>query len=280
MLKTIRVSSLILLIFTQLCLNSCSPTKAIVVTRSIPYQGSPIAVDGVASDWKNTPFTFDPATTLRYAISNDSTNLYLCVTSLTPGIEKKIFHMGLKVYFDTSGLRREACGVQFPMPVDDNAFELVAAAGNGQEKSSADEYRKFIKLQENQYQTFGFPGGGNGMNALGASDYVTVGFNLDQEDIFVYELKVPLKSLFGDRLPADVFTREISLGLNIPGVPKSDDPNATVPSEIGMPGSNMTGARIGMGKGGGFEKYGNGYYNQQTLYKDQRSWFKFVLAAK
>jgi hypothetical protein len=280
MLKTIRVSILISLIITQLCYTACSPAKAVMVTRTIPYQTSPIKVDGIAADWKNTPFSFDPGTTLRYAISNDSVNLYLCVTATTAALERKIFHMGLKVFFDTSGLRRESCGVQFPMPVDDNAFQLIAAAGNGQEKSSEEEYRRFIKLQENQYETFGFPGGNNGMNALGASDYVTVGFNLDQEEIFVYELKVPLKSLFGDRLPTDVFTRQITLGLDIPGVPKSDDPNAPVASEIGMPGSNMTGARIGMGKGGGLEKYGNGYYNQQDLYKAQRSWFKFVLSPK
>lgn len=280
MSKVLWLSSLFILIVSQLCYTSCSPAKSIVTSMSVPYQTSPIVIDGMASDWKNNTFTLDPATTLRYAISNDSANLYLCVTSTAPGVERKIFHMGLKVFFDTAGLRREACGVQFPMPVDDNAFQLLAAAGKGSEKSTADEYHKFIKLQENQYETFGFPGGNNGMNALGASDYVSVGFTLDAEDIFVYELKVPLTSLFGGPVPPGAYKREISLGLYIPGVPKSDDPNATVPSEIGMPGSNMSAARYGMGKGGGFEKYSNGYYNQQTLYKDQRSWFKFTLAAK
>jgi hypothetical protein len=280
MLKIFRVSIFIFLIITQLCYTACSPTRAIVTTMKVPYQASPIKIDGIAADWKNTPFTFDPATTLRYAISNDTANLYLCVTATTAGLERKIFHMGMKVYFDTSGQRREACGVQFPMPVDDNAFQLIAAAGNGQEKSSFDEYRKFIKLQENQYETFGFPGGGNGMNALGSSDYISVAFDLDAEDIFIYELKIPLKSLYGGPIPPGAFSKEMSLGLDIPGVPKSDDPNAAIPSEIGMPGSNMTGARIGMGKGGGLEKYGNGYYNQQTLYKAQRSWFKFMLSAK
>jgi hypothetical protein len=41
----------------------------------------------------------------------------------------------------------------------------------------------------------------------------------------------------------------------------------------------MTGARINMGKGGGLDRNPYGYSNQ-TLYKDQRSWFKFTLATK
>ena len=261
-----------------LCYTSCSPSRAIVTTTKIPYQPSPITLDGNANDWKNVPFTFDPATTFRYAITNDSTNLYICLTSTSPGLQNKIFHMGMRVYFDTSGEKKEACGVQFPMPIDDNAMKMIAAAGSGLEKSSAAEYRKFILLQENQYETFGFPGGGNGMNAIGSTDYVTIGFNLDLEDIMVYELKVPLKNIYGTAVPPSAFTRQMSIGLHIEGIPKSEDPNGQYPSEIGMPGSQMTGAHVGLGKGGGLQKYGNGSYGSQTIYKDQRAWFRFTLA--
>lgn len=269
---------LFLLIIMSLWYPSCSPTKTVITAKNMPYQSTPIVIDGNAIDWKNVAFNFDPNTLLRYGISNDSSNLYICLTSTSPGVEKKIFHMGMKIYFDTSGERKEACGIQFPMPVDDNALQLINAAGNGNSKTTAEDYRRYIKLQENQYETFGFPGG-NGLNAISTTDYISIGFSLDQEDILVYELKIPLTSLYGSPLPSKVYNKALSIGVHIEGIPKSQDPNAPVASEIGMPGSQMTGARINMGKGGGLDRNPYGYSNQ-TLYKDQRSWFKFTLATK
>jgi len=246
--------------------------------HTIPYIPSPIVIDGKASDWKGVPFTLDPGTTLRYAFANDSENLYVCLTSTNPGMEDKIFRMGLKVYFDTAGGRQEAMGIQFPMPVDENALLAIAAAGGSDPKKSMDKYRQFIRLQENQYETFGWPGGGNGLNALGSQDFVTIGFTLDQEDILIYELKIPLKNLFGNNVAA-AFTRPIGLGLYIDGVPRSEDPNAPIASEIGQPGSNMTGARINVGRGGKLSA--NPYsFQGETLYKPQRAWFKFSLTKK
>jgi hypothetical protein len=245
--------------------------------RNIPYQSTPPVIDGKANDWKNIPFTFDPGTTLRYAIANDSANLYVCLTATNPGLEDKMFRMGLKVYFDTSGERREAIGIQFPMPVDENALQAIAAAGGNNPKTSMDEFRHFIRLQENQYQTFGFPGGGNGLNAMGSQDYVTLAWTLDAEDIFIYEMKIPLKNIYGEPIPSTVFTRSFSLGLYIDGVPRSEDPNAPVASEVGQPGSNMTGARINVGKGGRLTP--NPYsFQGENLYKPQRAWIKFTMS--
>lgn len=247
--------------------------------HTIPYLPSALVIDGKANDWKGVPFTLDPGTTLRYAFTNDSTNLYVCLTSVSPGVEDKIFRMGLKIFFDTTGGRQEALGIQFPMPVDENALQAIAAAGGSNPKTAMDKYRQFIRLQENQYETFGWPGGGNGLNALGSQDFVNIGFTLDAEDIMIYELKIPLKNLYGDPVPATAFTRSLGVGLYIDGVPRSEDPNAPVASEIGQPGSNMTGARINVGKGGRLstDPYS---FQGETLYKPQRAWFKFTLAKK
>src|SRR5580692_11823517 len=123
MRKTPGLAMLILLI-------ACSPTRvAMTNDHTLTYLPGPLVIDGNANDWKHTPFTLDPSTTLRYALTNDSTNLYVCLTSTNPGLERKIFEMGMKVYFDTSGERKEACGVQFPMPIDPNALQAIAAAG-------------------------------------------------------------------------------------------------------------------------------------------------------
>lgn len=260
-------------------LAACSASHVPTTTSDhpIPYIPSPIVIDGKASDWKGVPFTLDPGTTLRYAFANDSANLYVCLTSTNPGMEDKIFRMGLKIFFDTTGGRQESLGIQFPMPVDENALLAIAAAGGNDPKKSMDKYRQFIRLQENQYETFGWPGGGNGLNALGSQDFVTIGFTVDQEDIMIYELKIPLKNMFSD--PSVAFTRPLGVGLYIDGVPRSEDPNAPIASEIGQPGSNMTGARINVGRGG--KLTANPYsFQGETLYKPQRAWFKFSLSKK
>ena len=275
MLKTFRLVILCSLV------AACSPSHVMTQNEhAIPYAPPGIVIDGKASDWKGVLFTLDPGTTLRYAVANDSANLYLCLTSTSPGLEDKIFRMGLKVFFDTSGARKEATGVQFPMPIDENALQAIAASDRGNNaKQQSDKYHQFIRLQENQYETFGWPGGGNGLNALGSQDFIHIGFTLDAEDIFIYELKIPLKNFFGDPLPATVFTRPFGIGLYIDGVPRSEDPNAPVASEIGQPGSNMTGARVNIGKGGHMraDPYS---FQGETLYKPQRAWIKFTLAKK
>jgi hypothetical protein len=266
------------LVTILLCNISCSSSKAIVATKPVPFVTTPMSIDGMASDWKNIPFTFEPNTLVRYAIANDTSNLYVCITSTSPGVNRKIFKMGMKVFFDTAGERKEFSGVQFPMPIDDNALQLITAAGNGNPKTTEAEYRRFVKLQENQYSLFGFPDD-NGLNAISTTDYITLNFTLDQDDIFIYEMKVPFKSIFGSPLPADVLKRSMSIGIEIEGLPKSQDPNAPVASEIGMPGSQMTGARINMGKGGGLDRNPYGYTNQ-TMYKDQKTFIKFALSSK
>jgi len=272
MRKTPGLAMLILLI-------ACSPTRvAMTNDHTLTYLPGPLVIDGNANDWKHTPFTLDPSTTLRYALTNDSANLYVCLTSTNPGLERKIFEMGMKVYFDTSGERKEACGVQFPMPIDPNALQAIAAAGGNNPKTSAQEYRHFIRLQENQYETFGFPGR-NGLNALGSQDVVSIGFSLDDEDIFIYELKVPLASIYGDPVPKTAFSKALDMGITIEGLPHSEDPNAPVASEIGQPGQNMTGARYNMGKGGGFARNPYGYTNE-TMFKAQRAWIRFIMATK
>jgi hypothetical protein len=243
---------------------------------SIPYAPGNLVIDGKASDWKGIPFSLDPGTTMRYALANDTGNLYICLTSTNPGLEDKMFRMGLKVFIDTTGGRKEATGIQFPMPVDENALQAIAMTSKGDSKVEADKYRQFIRLQENQYETFGWPSG-NGLNAMGSQDMLTLGFTLDVDDILIYEIKIPLKSLYGSPLPPTVFTRPLSIGLYIDGVPRSEDPNAPVASEIGQPGANMTGARINVGRGGRLST--NPYsFQSETLYKPQRAWIKCTLA--
>ncbi|TDX02206.1 hypothetical protein [Dinghuibacter silviterrae] len=261
-----------------ICLASaCSPSHVMTQNEhALPIAPPNLVMDGKASDWKGIPFSLDPGTTMRYALANDSANLYLCLTSTNPSLEDKIFRMGLKVYLDTTGSRREATGIQFPMPVDGNALQAIAATSKGDSRVEAEKYHQFIRLQENQYETFGWASG-NGLNAMGSQDMLTIGFTLDAEDILIYEIKIPLKSLYGDPVPPTAFTRPLSIGLYIDGIPRSEDPNAPIASEIGQPGANMTGARINVGRGGRLSTNPYSLQNEQ-LFKPQRAWIKCMLA--
>ena len=74
-----------------------------------------IVIDGKTDEWGNKGFYFDNSTGLLYCVSNDSSNLFLCIKTADEPVIRRIFTGGLQMWIDTEGKKSKRTGILYPM---------------------------------------------------------------------------------------------------------------------------------------------------------------------
>lgn len=267
-MKTIRIS---LFVSALIVLAACGSSKK--AGESTPlgnWQSGTVTVDGNDEEWKKPMIYNDKREMLYYSITNDSTNVYICLKASNEQLQVKILQSGLKVWLDANGQKKETLGIHFPMGGNtNNAMPSSMNAGQGTDMT---KIKAAALGRQKEYELIGFGAVNNkyaykSANPVGID--VRIGFNNFQE--LVYEASIPLAAIYDTRAlsdkpgPATIAVGFFSKGLPEPAMPSGGQGGMSGPPPGGM------GAPPGGGPGGGMGG-NNQMSDMQKMFKDTKVW--------
>lgn len=219
------------------------------------WRSMPIAIDGFGNEWSAPLRFYNSEASLFFAILNDSTNLYLCFEVRDEQTQTKINEAGMRIELKSKGKLKCDASIDFPlMEKKEQAppAEEGAEAGAGKKRhAEADETRNTYILQNVSLLARGFATQ-NGLLPVKDSAGIDVALNWDTKGEMAYELKIPLKELFGPGFSLQDVTKAISMRVEVNAFarPESSGGGSTGMPGGGMPGGNGSGATINGGMTG------------------------------
>ncbi|MBS1608802.1 MAG: hypothetical protein JSS70_08600 [Bacteroidetes bacterium] len=188
--------------------------------------------DGNTAEWPLSKFETDVSTDISYAIDNDKENLYLAMNIPNEGIQMKLEKMGMKLFIDLKGKRKEGRGIAFPVKDETaltSAKDYNKAAGITDEENeklshtekSVDKrtIHSMIALRLNYMNVFGFEGIDTHDQGLNMPGSINIAFAWDTANVLHIEYIVPLKML---ETRESLNQKDISVGWKINGIYPSD----------------------------------------------------------
>ncbi len=175
--------------------------------NTIKWQSDTLNIDGFSGDWKNNLRFYNEETKMRYGITNDSSNLYLCFQIADRSIQKKIMHAGMSVDFKLKTKPKRTASIDFPLP-DKSSSDIQNKPGQPNESPKMKE--KYL-LSNKEAQVSGFVST-NGIIDTQNQKNIQLTINWDKGDLMNYELRIPLEELFGKNYKlSDVSSQDIAL---------------------------------------------------------------------
>lgn len=163
------------------------------------WQTKSVVADGNPDEWPLPLRYSDSGSGLQYNITNDETNLYICIRATEQPIQMKILSSGMEIWLDPSGKNKEAVCVNFPLP--GNHIENRITSGKNPELTRgktpgrmnlAEEY----KLQKPQLTLSGFLPEYSGTFLASDARGVMAAIDWNGQNFMTYELAIPLRSFY------------------------------------------------------------------------------------
>ncbi len=242
--------------------------------------------DGLLNEWPDDRFTIDKESNIAYAVDNDSHNLYLALKVSNRGEQVKISRMGMKLYVDMKGKKKESRGIEFPVKGENGGFRMENNTGgtqNDQQENRQDAARMkaMFRLSAVTMKLFGFEGQAD-EQGLVRDGSANIAFNWDSTNTLGIEYII-LLALFHEDMN-DLNQRSVSIGWKINGMDASSfsgNSNNFSGGEGG--GGGFRGGRGGGGGGGGFRggrsgnnSGGNQEFDRDKFMKEQEFWGKYT----
>jgi hypothetical protein len=112
--KCIGINGLLLfLLFFVITFAGCGDQEI-----NSKWRAQNITIDGNDSDWGSSLVYYEDINSL-VGVQNDNDYLYLCLVTTDQQIQRKIFAMGLTIWFDNSGSNDKKFGIRFPLMMKD-----------------------------------------------------------------------------------------------------------------------------------------------------------------
>lgn len=233
----IHFSILLIVILLSACGN-----KPIYTSK---WNSDQIVIDGTFLDWKSE-IEYDSKSKFLYNVSNDRSNLYICLKVTEPNVKNKIMMRGFTVWIDTTGKQKTVLGIKYPMGRNRN---MAQQNQNTQRQPVTERQgeRPPGSQFRNQLELIGYNEKGksevvNFENAGG----VEIAVNEDPYGGMQYEAKIPLTFIFNN--PEAFLSgseNSVSLGFET-GYVRMESGTSS-----GRPGGGMGGGGGGRSGGGG-----------------------------
>lgn len=248
--------------------------------------------DGKLLEWPSEKFTVDNDTKLKYAIDNDSRNLYVALLIPDYGTQMKMMRTGMTIYIDLKAKKKEGRGIEFPVKPDKGeTFTPTEGArparndGEEQDASKRNTYRIMMRnsmaiKQLNTIKIFGFGESDPVQQVLDVPGSIQVTYKCDTAEAMEIEYRIPL-SLLGDA--ASLHEKLISIGCKIHAMEMRAGGFSDGGGGMGgMGGGGMRGGgggRMGGGRGG-MGGGGMGGMDRESMMREQSFWVKYTLTGK
>jgi hypothetical protein len=236
-------------IFILLAFASCSSS----IYQS-SWQANPVIVDGNPTEWKLPLRYSDSKSGLQYNVTNDGTNIYVCIRATEQPIQMKIISSGMKIWLDPSGKNKEAVCVHFPLPGKHNQKSI--SSGTNQEMTKgknpgkinlSDEYH----LQKLQLTLSGFLPEYNGTFLASDAKGVMAAIDWDALNFMTCELAIPIKSFYDKDFQITKDNPVVGFKINIDAITGQGTGQGRGGMQGGAPGGGGMHQGGGGGKGGG-----------------------------
>jgi len=244
---------------------------------------SHIIIDGKANEWADSLFYLNPDAKIRYAVVNDSNNLYLCLKVFDDNQQIKLLRGGMEVWIDPAGKKTEVCGIRYPLSTTLNPGSKMGERSG--DPNGIKQLKLLFLLQAKDMELTGFKDGINGLlsNVTNRTGVQTV-IKLDSTNILIYEAKIPLSDFKSDLTKAE----PLSVGFIIKGLEQPKMQEGENSHESGMEnheGGGGMGGRYGGGGHGHGHQEGNrdeggepGKSPRQGMFEDTSMWLKLSIA--
>jgi hypothetical protein len=282
-------------IFIPICLAGLFSLSYHPPIHFLPAKNSDTAVithvqDGKISEWPETIFQTNKETSIQYAVDNDAQNLYIAMKIPDFRIQLKMMRMGMNVFIDLKGKKKEGRGIEFPIKRENEGGFGGGGFGNrqgyDQNQQGANQQGNFDKkairarfaIYLLSMKLFGFTDGDPVAQELNREGSVNLAYSWDSTDVMSVEYLVPLNML-GDA--ASLTNKTISLGWKINGIElpsgglNQGSSSTTLQARPSGGGSGFN----NRGGGGGGNFGGNNGPNQADIDKmmqDQSFWTKYI----
>lgn len=233
------------ILYGLLALVSCSSAL-----YQATWQTKPVIADGNPTEWSLPLRYSDSESGLQYNVTNDETNLYICIRATEQPIQMKILSSGMEIWLDPSGKNKETVGIQFPLPgmhdrkpIDENKQPDMSKGMNHGRMNMAEEYH----LQKPQIALSGFKTEYNGTFLAADSKGVKASIDWNEQNFMTYELVVPFISFYSKEFNTIKDNPVIGFKININALSGQRSGSQAGDRQGGHPG----GAGQGPGGGGG-----------------------------
>ncbi|WP_316815643.1 hypothetical protein [Pedobacter nyackensis] len=251
-----------------------------------------VKIDGKNFEWKDTDFSVNKRTSLSYIVSNDDKNLYLIIKSADVSNNSKIMMGGITFSVNPDGKKKEKESITLTYPLASNsgrgqgfggrggggnggggrrAMGMTMAMGGGPQGAKQRDSFMVVrqKTQLASAKEIRISGFKNTTDTLVSiyNEYGIKAFaNIDKDNVFFYEVAIPLEALGISVDAPKEFAYNIKLnGLQMPG----------------LDGGGFGGRGGGGGGGrGGFGGGGHGGFDFQAMLSPTDFWGKYTLAKK
>jgi hypothetical protein len=283
-------------------LFSCGSSKHSKSAAVLPgtWQAQPVVIDGDSKDWPSPYPNYDSKGMVAYATSNDKENLYITMETGDELTQIKILKLGMNVYIDTTGHKEGQLHINYPLPNDNEPFDITKDASGLKHENAAHPAGQWDKKinkaaqDANQYALDGFYDCNGGYVVTQTTSCgIKIRLRIDEYKELVWEAAIPFKAIYGkNTITAADAGKPISVcfaikGVKNPDTKTHDNPTGGAGTSGGGGGGGMNNAGgVGMnsghsGRGGGGNRgAGRGGTSNdplQHLYESTKTWKQFGL---
>jgi len=252
------------------------------------FYKSQVIIDGKANEWADSLFFLNPDAKIKYAVVNDSNNLYLCLKVFDDNQQIKLLRGGMEVWIDPSGKKTEVCGIRYPLSTTLNPGSKFG--GRSGDPNGIKQLKLLFLLQAKDMELTGFKDGINGLlNNIANRTGVQTVIKLDSTNVLIYEAKIPLTDFKTDITKAE----PLSVGFIIKGLERPKMQDGEDSRGGGMENQEGGGRMGGRNGGGGMGEHGGGGHShhegsqnaggepgssRQMMFEDTPMWFRISIA--
>lgn len=254
---------------------SCSSSKASQQTASVTsttWQTQPVTIDGDDGDWTKPLAYYARKEKFSYSITNDSTNLYIILTTKEQQTQQKIMQGGLTVLINTQAEMTDnnAALIGFPTGMSSHHGRSILSSKRPEvydnKVAALDDLKDyslqgFNKNSEVNYYDYG--------KSNDAGVELNLNFNAAGE--LVYEASIPLASVYNN---PHMLGKSLAVGFYIEGLPpgaggsRGGGGGVSIGGGLGM-GSFGSGGGVGLSIGSGLGRIGGG---GKAKYELSKTW--------
>ena len=205
------------------------------------WQTQPIVIDGDASDWGMLPRFFNSDSNLKYEFRNDAQNMYFILKAADRATQMQLFRAGFSVRFKLKTSIPQKTEITFRA----NKFSEMPPMNTQEVRTDKLVDKSVTKPQIILKDTATLDGFQftNGMITSDNQSTICFARSKSNRDLTSYEIKIPLRELFGDNFNLDkISTTQIQLQVVV-----NDLSQAEIHKMRGRMGSGMHGGGRGMG---------------------------------
>lgn len=262
--SSIKMDGKIKTILTGFCiisiLSACK-TNQISMPKT-NWEPSRILADGNLGDWKLPLRYYSNESKISYTLSNDSTNLYVCMRISDPITQMKILRAGMDFSIDTAGKYEPQFRISYPLQKGisegnpEGMKKTMRENGRSADHSEMNGMKRLLLAEQVTMSLSGFKDQQGEVPIR--SKGIQVAMGLDSFGILNYEAMIPMGSFYKSRISPLDTSKAFGFIVLVKGMKMASRSTSGGGGRSGSGGGMGGGGRSGGGMGGGGRSGGGG----------------------